>query len=124
MSTWLLVLVIAIPFLFLIGVVNNAVKDQKKLEQRHNKFMEERGAVPSIKPDAYDDDDWGVPARQDLKRKMEEAPDAFKKKEEGGKQHAANYFAKYNREDPREIALKEKEAAERAAKEAAAKDKI
>lgn len=102
METWLLVLVIAIPFLFLIGVVNNAVKDQKKLEQRHNKFMEERGAVPSRKSagDSYDDDDWGIPERQDLRR-MEAAPDAFKKTDKEGKKivHAANYFAKYNREE-------------------------
>lgn len=52
---YFLVLAIAIPFLFLIGVVYNAIKDQKKLENGKLKEIladrQRRGYVPP----QYDD---------------------------------------------------------------------
>lgn len=69
---WYLILAIAIPFLFVIGVINNAIKDQHKLEKgKLQGFLQKRVGK---KDNAYDDeeDDWGVKARQDLKRAVEE----------------------------------------------------
>ncbi len=66
---WGAALAIAIPFLFVIGTVMNALKDQKKLENgKLRKILEQRKAereqyrklhgheMPSQKYD--DDDDW------------------------------------------------------------------
>ena len=65
---YFLVLAIAIPFLFLIGVVYNAIKDQKKLENGKLKEIladrQRRGYVP---PQYDDQDEYGLPARQDLR---------------------------------------------------------
>lgn len=65
---YFLVLAIAIPFLFLIGVVYNAIKDQKKLENGKLKEIladrQRRGYVP---PQYDDQDKYGLPARQDLR---------------------------------------------------------
>lgn len=70
---WYLILAIAIPFLFVIGVINNAIKDQHKLEKgKLQGFLQKRVGK---KDNAYDDDedDWGIKARQDLKKALEES---------------------------------------------------
>lgn len=67
--SWSAALAIAIPFLFVIGTVMNALKEQKKLENgKLKKILEQRKAereqyralhghdMPSPKYD--DDDDW------------------------------------------------------------------
>ena len=69
---WWLILAIAVPFLFVIGVLNNAFKDQKRLENgKLKKYLENR-VVKKDKAYDDDDDDWGVQARQDLKRAVAE----------------------------------------------------
>ncbi len=68
---WYIVLALAVPFLFLVGVVYSAIKEQKVLEDGLlKKVLAERHAKGLInKRGAYDDeDDYGVPARQDLQR--------------------------------------------------------
>ena len=75
---WYIVLALAVPFLFLVGVVYSAIKEQKVLEDRPlKKVLAERHAKGLInKRGAYDDeDDYGVPARQDLKRSKSEPQD-------------------------------------------------
>ena len=78
MDTWLIV-AIAVPFLFIIGVVYNAIKDQKKLEQNQlRKVLQKRYDRESLPPDHKDhltvkpyddaDDDYGLPERQDKVR--------------------------------------------------------
>lgn len=67
MTTFWLVLVIAIPFLFLTGVIYNSLKEQKRLEKedlpRILKEREEKSKLPDGHPDkkyqksSYDDDD-------------------------------------------------------------------
>ena len=73
---WYIVLALAVPFLFLVGVVYSAIKEQKVLEDGPlKKVLAERHAKGLInKHGAYDDeDDYGVPARQDLKRSPSES---------------------------------------------------
>lgn len=68
---WYIVLALAVPFLFLVGVVYSAIKEQKVLEDGQlKKVLAERHAKGLInKHGTYDDeDDYGVPARQDLQR--------------------------------------------------------
>lgn len=75
---WYIVLALAVPFLFLVGVVYSAIKEQKVLEDGPlKKVLAERHAKGLInKRGAYDDeDDYGVPARQDLKRSKSEPQD-------------------------------------------------
>lgn len=63
---WVLILAIAVPVLFVIGMINNAIKDQKKLEDGALKKYLSKRKVKN--PNGYDDDDdWGVKARA-LKR--------------------------------------------------------
>lgn len=72
---WYIVLALAVPFLFVVGVVYSALKEQKVLEDGQlKKVLAERHAKGLInKRGAYDDeDDYGVPARQDLKRSKSE----------------------------------------------------
>lgn len=73
---WLLILAIAVPFLFVIGVINNAVKDQRKLEKgKLQGFLEKRAGMT---PEPYDDEDedWGQ-TRHDLKKAVEQtSPEA------------------------------------------------
>ena len=67
----LTILVIALPFLFIIGTVVNALKDQKRLEQGAlKKVLEKRKAEreeyfrrygKKMPEKPYDDDDWGEP---------------------------------------------------------------
>lgn len=73
---WYIVLALAVPFLFLVGVVYSAIKEQKVLEDGPlKKVLAERHAKGLInKRGSYDDeDDYGVPARQDLKRSKSES---------------------------------------------------
>ena len=73
---WYIVLALAVPFLFLVGVVYSAIKEQKVLEDGPlKKVLAERHAKGLInKRGAYDDeDDYGVPVRQDLKRSPSES---------------------------------------------------
>ena len=73
---WYIVLALAVPFLFVVGVVYSAIKEQKVLEDGPlKKVLAERHAKGLInKRGAYDDeDDYGVPARQDLKRSPSES---------------------------------------------------
>ena len=75
---WYIVLALAVPFLFVVGVVYSAIKEQKVLEDGPlKKVLAERHAKGLInKRGAYDDeDDYGVPARQDLKRSKSEPQD-------------------------------------------------
>ena len=75
---WYILLALAVPFLFLVGVVYSAIKEQKVLEDGPlKKVLAERHAKGLInKHGAYDDeDDYGVPARQDLKRSPSEPQD-------------------------------------------------
>ena len=67
---WYIVLALAVPFLFVVGVVYSALKEQKVLEDGQLKqILKERHAKGLInKRGAYDDeDDYGVPERQDRK---------------------------------------------------------
>lgn len=73
---WYIVLALAVPFLFVVGVVYSAIKEQKVLEDGQlKKVLAERHAKGLInKRGAYDDeDDYGVPARQDIKRSPSES---------------------------------------------------
>ncbi len=66
---WYIVLALAVPFLFVIGVIYNALKEQKVLEDGQlKKVLTERKAKGLAPAPADDDDDYGLPARQDLKR--------------------------------------------------------
>ncbi|MDT3661942.1 MAG: hypothetical protein ROM54_00265 [Anaerobiospirillum sp.] len=72
---WYIVLALAVPFLFLVGVVYSAIKEQKVLEDGQlKKVLAERHAKGLInKHGTYDDeDDYGVPARKDLQRSQSE----------------------------------------------------
>ena len=78
---WLIVVAIAVPFLFVVGVVYNAIKDQKKLEQKFHHVISARAqeqAAAAAKAQAQgklyvraydDDDDYGLVPRQALKDK-------------------------------------------------------
>ena len=80
---WYLVLALSVPFLFVIGVVYSAIKEQKGLEdgllqkvlkERHDKGLINKAGAARAYGDAYDDDDdYGVPARADVKRAHESA---------------------------------------------------
>lgn len=80
---WYLVLALSVPFFFVIGVVYSAIKEQKGLEdgllqkvlkERHDKGLINKAGAARAYGDAYDDDDdYGVPARADLKRAHESA---------------------------------------------------
>lgn len=80
---WYLVLALSVPFLFVIGVVYSAIKEQKGLEdgllqkvlkERHDKgLINKAGAARAYAKSADDDDDYGVPARADVKRAHESA---------------------------------------------------
>ena len=75
---WYLVLALSVPFLFVIGVVYSAIKEQKGLEdgllqkvlkERHDKGLINKAGAARAYGDAYDDDDdYGVPARAAVKR--------------------------------------------------------
>ena len=66
---WYIVLALAVPFLFVIGLIYNALKAQKVLEDGQlKKVLTERKAKGLAPAPADDDDDYGLPARQDLKR--------------------------------------------------------
>lgn len=62
---WYLIAIISIPFLFLVGVIYNSIKDQKKLEEQLPKILKERQRrqqLPKDHPDyiyvkPYDDDE-------------------------------------------------------------------
>lgn len=65
MSAWLIGLIIAIPFLFLIGVIYNSIKEQSVLEKTLPKVLAERRRrqmLPKDHPDYiyvkhYDEDE-------------------------------------------------------------------
>lgn len=65
MSAWTIGLIIAIPFLFLIGVIYNSIKEQGSLEKNLPKILAERKRrqmLPKDHPDyiyvkPYDDED-------------------------------------------------------------------
>ena len=58
-----LYLVIALPFLFLVGVIYNAIKAQRRLEERMQQFLEKRKAEGRELKGGFDDseDDWAPP---------------------------------------------------------------
>lgn len=86
---WYLILAIAIPFLFVIGVINNAIKDQRKLEKgKLQGFLRKRVGKSDQPYD--DDDDWGVKARQDLKKAVEETSSSNQAKVLKGAKHDGN----------------------------------
>lgn len=66
-----MIVAIAVPILFVIGMINNAFKDQKKLEDGalRNYLSKRKGKRVNGYDD--DDDDWGVKARA-LKRAVKE----------------------------------------------------
>lgn len=68
---WGVIVAIAVPILFVIGMINNAFKDQKKLEDGalRNYLSKRKGKRANDYDD--DDDDWGVKARA-LKRAVKE----------------------------------------------------
>ena len=68
---WVVIVAIAVPILFVIGMINNAFKDQKKLEDvaLRNYLSKRKGKRANGYDD--DDDDWGVKARA-LKRAVKE----------------------------------------------------
>ena len=68
---WVVIVAIAVPILFVIGMINNAFKDQKKLEDGalRNYLSKRKGKRVNGYDD--DDDDWGVKARA-LKRAVKE----------------------------------------------------
>ncbi len=118
---WLIVVAIAVPFLFVVGVVYNAIKDQKKLEHKFHHVISARAqeqAAAAAKAQAqgkryvraYDDDDedYGLAPRQDLKDKDKDGASAASDQDAQApaKAHelgptdldakdAASYFAKY-----------------------------
>ncbi len=71
----LTILVISLPFLFVIGTVVNALKDQKRLEQgalkkilqkrkaEREEYFKRYGRKMPERP--YDDDDWGQSSHKD-----------------------------------------------------------
>lgn len=72
---WYIVLALSVPFLFVIGVVYSAIKEQKVLEEGQlKKVLAERHAKGLINNAAGkgqsrdEEDDYGLPERQDLKR--------------------------------------------------------
>lgn len=91
---WYLILAIAIPFLFVIGVVNNALKEQHRLEKRMQSRppklsadsldREHLKAAKRKAPKAWqqqmqpDEDDYGLAPRQDLRRAAADAAAAAK----------------------------------------------
>ena len=84
---WYLILAIAIPFLFVIGVINNAIKDQRKLENGKLQGFLRKRVGKSDQPYDDEDDDWGVKARQDLKKAVEETSSSNQAKVLKGAQH-------------------------------------
>ena len=84
---WYLILAIAIPFLFVIGVINNAIKDQRKLEKGKLQGFLRKRVGKSDQPYDDEDDDWGVKARQDLKKAVEETSSSNQAKVLKGAQH-------------------------------------
>lgn len=91
---YFLVLAIAIPFLFLVGVVYNALKDQKKLEQgKLKEILAERQRKGYIPPAYDDEDDYGIPARTSAKAQETAATTASKKAETAPVQDAGNSAA-------------------------------
>ena len=87
---WYLILAIAIPFLFVIGVINNAIKDQRKLEKGKLQGFLRKRVGKSDQPYDDEDDDWGVKARQDLKKAVEETSSSNQAKVLKGAQHDGN----------------------------------
>lgn len=68
---WVVIVAIAVPILFVIGMINNAFKDQKKLEDGAlRSYLSKRKGKRANGYDD-DDDDWGVKARA-LKRAVKE----------------------------------------------------
>ena len=69
---WFATIAIAVPILFVIGMVYNAIKDQKKLEQGVLKKVLKERELSGQPPRPYDDeeerDDYGLKPRQDLYR--------------------------------------------------------
>lgn len=125
---WYLVLALSVPFLFVIGVVYSAIKEQKGLEdgllqkvlkERHDKgLINKARAARAYAKSADDDDDYGVPARADLKRApapsagAAAAPKTPQAAEQAGAtsvpqrplgnteaRDAASYFAKYYQDE-------------------------
>lgn len=70
---WVVIVAIAVPILFVIGMINNAFKDQKKLEDGalRSYLSKRKGKRANGYDDDDDDDDWGVKARA-LKRAVKE----------------------------------------------------
>lgn len=87
---WYLILAIAIPFLFVIGVINNAIKDQRKLEKGKLQGFLRKRVGKSDQPYDDEDDDWGVKARQDLKKAVEETSSSNQAKVLKGAKHDNN----------------------------------
>lgn len=87
---WYLILAIAIPFLFVIGVINNAIKDQRKLEKGKLQGFLRKRVGKSDQPYDDEDDDWGVKARQDLKKAVEETSSSNQAKALKGAKHDGN----------------------------------
>ena len=87
---WYLILAIAIPFLFVIGVINNAIKDQRKLENGKLQGFLRKRVGKSDQPYDDEDDDWGVKARQDLKKAVEETSSSNQAKVLKGAKHDGN----------------------------------
>lgn len=82
---WYLIAIISIPFLFLVGVIYNSIKDQKKLEEQLPKILKERQRrqqLPKDHPDyiyvkPYDDDE------EESSSVSQKSSDLQKKKIEG-----------------------------------------
>lgn len=101
---WYLILAIAIPFLFVIGVVNNAIKDQCRLEKgKLQSYLQNKVARPATSYDD-EDDDWGKKADQennkDLKEENARPLSAVTKQHhqalgDTNAKNAADYFARY-----------------------------
>lgn len=87
---WYLILAIAIPFLFVIGVINNAIKDQRKLEKGKLQGFLRKRVGKSDQPYDDEDEDWGVKARQDLKKAVEETSSSNQAKVLKGAKHDGN----------------------------------
>ena len=68
---WVVIVAIAVPILFVIGMINNAFKDQKKLEDGALRNYLSKRKGKRVKGYDDDDDDWGVKARA-LKRAVKE----------------------------------------------------
>lgn len=122
---WYIVLALAVPFLFVIGVIYNALKEQKVLEDGQlKKVLTERKAKGLAPAPADDDDDYGLPERQDLKRAAARAappssaaapasvPPRHQPLGNTEAKNAASYFAQYYQAE--QIAPTESQAAETA----------